>query len=53
VLRPSVTANVEIDEDGIPADRSDQWLDLAEPNAPTDEPSPEAGAEVRELAPVS
>jgi single-strand DNA-binding protein len=34
VVRPAVTENVETDGDGIPADRSDNWLDLAEQSQP-------------------
>jgi single-strand DNA-binding protein len=53
-IRPSTAATVEVDDDGIPADRSDEWLDLAEPSEP---PQPAAaaaaGAEARELASVS
>jgi single-strand DNA-binding protein len=53
VIRPSVTASVEVDDDGIPADRSDQWLDLAEQSVPAEEPDAEVGADTRELATVS
>jgi single-strand DNA-binding protein len=52
VIRPSVTVNVEVDDDGIPADRSDEWLDLAEQGAPDDEPAA-ASADERALASVS
>ena len=30
----ALAATVEVDDDGIPADRSDEWLDLAEPSEP-------------------
>ncbi|PZS30303.1 MAG: single-stranded DNA-binding protein [Pseudonocardiales bacterium] len=53
VIRPSVTVNVEIDDDGIPADRSDHWLDLAEQGMPLEVPAAEIGTDERELASVS
>jgi single-strand DNA-binding protein len=53
VTRPSVTANVEVDDDGIPADRSDAWLDLAERSGAAEQPAAEVGADARELATVS
>jgi single-strand DNA-binding protein len=50
VSRPSLSPQVEVDEDGIPEDQSDHYLDLA------DEPAVEeidlATGEVRELAPT-
>ena len=49
-VRPSVAASVEVDPEGIPADHSDAWLDLAEP-ASASTPA-EAVAEGRELAAV-
>jgi single-strand DNA-binding protein len=52
VIRPSVTVNVEVDDDGIPADRSDEWLDLAEHRA-GDEPAAASAGDERELASVS
>lgn len=51
--RPSVVVNVEIDDDRIPTDRSDDWLDLADQSVPSAEPAAEVGADVRELAPAS
>ena len=53
VIRPSVTVNVEVDDDGIPADRSDEWLDLAERGVPGDEPPAAIHGDERELASVS
>ncbi|MCW2648187.1 MAG: single-strand DNA-binding protein [Pseudonocardiales bacterium] len=53
VIRPSVTVNVEVDDDGIPADRSDEWLDLAEQGVPLDEPAAASDADERALASVS
>lgn len=53
VIRPSVTVNVEVDDDGIPADRSDEWLDLAEQGVPGDEPAAASAGDERELASVS
>jgi single-strand DNA-binding protein len=53
VIRPSVTVNVEVDDDGIPADRSDEWLDLAERGVPADEPAAAIDAGERELASVT
>jgi single-strand DNA-binding protein len=47
-VRPNVTATVELDDEGIPADRSDAWLDLAEEAAPAGS----APADSRELASV-
>jgi single-strand DNA-binding protein len=32
VVRPNIANQVEVDEQGLPADRSDSWLDLAEPD---------------------
>jgi single-strand DNA-binding protein len=51
--RPSVVVNVEVDDDGIPADRSDAWLDLAEQSAPVEPLAADVGAESRELAAAS
>jgi single-strand DNA-binding protein len=48
VTRPNVANQVEVDEQGLPADASDQWLDLDEP----DQDAPES-LEARELAPVA
>jgi single-strand DNA-binding protein len=53
VIRPSVTVNVEVDDDGVPADRSDEWLDLAEQGVPVDEPAAASDADERALATVS
>jgi single-strand DNA-binding protein len=53
VIRPSVTVNVEVDDDGLPADRSDEWLDLAEQGVPLDEPAAASDADERALASVS
>ena len=50
-VRPSAAATVEVDDDGIPADRSDEWLDLAEPSEPA--AAAATGTEVRELASAS
>jgi single-strand DNA-binding protein len=52
VIRPSVTVNVEVDDDGIPADRSDAWLDLAEHGVSGDEPAAAIAGDERELASV-
>jgi single-strand DNA-binding protein len=48
VVRPRSSVQVEVDADGIPADRSDEWLDLAEPVDAGTTPI----ADVRELAPT-
>jgi single-strand DNA-binding protein len=51
VSRPMPAAQVELDDDGIPVDRSHEYLDLA-----SDEPVAEIDTrtgEVRELAPAS
>jgi single-strand DNA-binding protein len=40
VIRPGLTANVEVDDEGIPADRSDTWLDLADQHGPADQHAP-------------
>jgi single-strand DNA-binding protein len=48
VARPSVPNQVEVDEQGLPADRSDLWVGVVEP----DEDAPES-VEARELAPVA
>ncbi len=53
ITRPSVSANVEIDDDGIPTDRSDQWLDLAEETGSGGELAADVGTDQRELASVS
>ncbi|MDQ2749455.1 MAG: single-stranded DNA-binding protein [Actinomycetota bacterium] len=53
VIRPSVTVNVEVDEHGVPVDRSDEWLDLAERDRPADEPAAAIDPGERELAAVS
>jgi single-strand DNA-binding protein len=53
VIRPSVTVNVEVDDDGIPADRSDEWLDLAERGVPVGEPAAASDADERALAAIS
>lgn len=53
VIRPSVTVNVEVDEHGVPVDRSDEWLDLAERDRPDDEPAAAIDPGERELAAVS
>ncbi|MFN2517565.1 MAG: single-stranded DNA-binding protein [Jatrophihabitantaceae bacterium] len=53
VTRPNVSANVEIDDDGIPADRSDQWLDLAEHTGSPRELVADVDTEQPELAAVS
>jgi len=52
VFRPSVTANIETDGEGIPADRSDHWLGLAGQPEPVDEPLAEVGADGPELVPA-
>jgi single-strand DNA-binding protein len=36
LARPGIVAQVEVDADGVPADRSDHWLDLVEPQADAD-----------------
>ena len=36
LARPGIVARVEVDADGVPADRSDDWLDLVEPQADAD-----------------
>jgi single-strand DNA-binding protein len=48
VIRPRPTSQVEVDAEGIPADRSDEWLGLAEPRAGAEEST----AETREPVPV-
>jgi single-strand DNA-binding protein len=48
VVRPRGSVQVEVDADGIPAERSDEWLDLAEPTDAGTAPT----ADVRELAPT-
>jgi hypothetical protein len=48
-----VTVNVEVDDDGIPADRSDEWLDLAGHDVAVDEPAAAIHVDERELAAVS
>jgi single-strand DNA-binding protein len=48
VYRPQLTSQVEVDAEGIPADRSDEWLDLADTDATGDE----TAANEQELAPV-
>jgi single-strand DNA-binding protein len=53
VIRPSATVNVEVDRDGIPADRSDEWLDLAEQRVPGDAPPAAIHGDERALASVS
>ncbi len=53
VIRPSVTVNVEVDDNGIPADRSDVWLDLAEHGVPDNELAGAIDADERTLATVS
>lgn len=61
LTRPSIVTNVEVDDDGIPADRSDAWLDLAESERlsqpdhfePAESPAAELSAETRELVSVS
>jgi single-strand DNA-binding protein len=58
-VRPSVAASVDVDHEGIPADHSDAWLDLAEPTEPARPVGPVAPAATdgvadgRELASVS
>jgi single-strand DNA-binding protein len=49
VNRPYVAQQIQVDEDGIPADDSDTWLGLVDPN--TGEIT--EATEHRELAPVS
>ncbi len=51
VNRPMPAAQVELDEDGIPVDRSDEYLDVIS-EQPRVHVDPETG-EVRELAPAS
>lgn len=53
VTRPSVSTNIEIDDDGIPAERSDQWLDLAESDDAPAQSADAGSAEVRAFAAVS
>jgi single-strand DNA-binding protein len=48
VVRPRGSVQVEVDADGIPADRSDEWLDLADSADPAAVPT----ADIRELAPA-
>ena len=45
ILRPRITTQVEVDADGLPADQSDHWLDLAD----TDCVAPDRGGEVEDL----
>ena len=52
VTRPSVTASVEVDDDGVPADRSDHWLDLAAQSLPSENRATDDVADALELAPV-
>jgi single-strand DNA-binding protein len=51
-VRPSAPAGVELDTQGIPADHSDAWLDLAEPAGAAASASADAAAEPRELVAV-
>jgi single-strand DNA-binding protein len=57
VVRPRGVTELEVDAEGIPADRSDDWLDLADPGVAAGEAVPGstehrelAGTEPRELA---
>ncbi len=50
VVRPSLAAQVDLDEEGIPRDESDNYLDLAE-NEPLSDVDLDTG-EVRELSPA-
>jgi single-strand DNA-binding protein len=50
VFRPALTTEVAVDEQGMPEDESDHYLDVAD--EPVLEVDPDTG-EVRELAPVS
>lgn len=52
VTRSSATSNVEVDDAGIPADRSDHWLDLAD-GEPDGEQGTHVGADERELVSAS
>jgi single-strand DNA-binding protein len=51
-VRPSVAASVEVDTEGIPADHSDAWLDLAEPAGAAASAVADEAADDRELVAV-